>query len=407
MVSKQYLQQAPYARWRAALGDQPLPAALLDLDAVDRNIETLLRTVRRSGKTLRVATKSLRCVELLRHIERQGGAALQGWMTYDAAETAFLAEHGFDDLLLAYPTVQPRDTRLLASLAAQGKKVATVIDSEAHLAPLDEAARLRNTTLEVVIEIDMALRVGGAHLGVLRSPLRTEAEVVRLAEATRRFHNLRLAGLMGYEAQIAGLSDRDPGVLAPVAAAQRAIKALSRRVVPGRRAALAQALKQRGFSLRLFNGGGTGSVPWTIAEEHLTEVTAGSGFVTSHLFDHYDDLSLEPALFFALQVVREPAPGVVTCLGGGYVASGAAGPSRLPKPWWPQGLKLIDMEGAGEVQTPLRLPPGLSLSIGDPVFFRHAKAGEPAERFDRYHFVRGEQIVATHPTYRGEGGCFL
>lgn len=407
MRSEHDLAGQGYARWRDALGATPLPAALLDLDALDRNIEALLRAVRRSGKTLRVATKSLRCVELLRYIARRGGAAVQGWMTYDAVETAFLAGRGFDDLLLAYPTVQRRDTEALATLAAQGKRVAVVVDAVEHLEALDRAACGAETCVEVVIEIDMALRLGPAHLGVLRSPLRTVDEVVALAEASRRFRGVKLAGLMGYEAQVAGLPDRDPAAGASMNAAQRALKALSRRVIPGRRGQIAEALRRRGFELRLFNGGGTGSLTWTLEEEHLTEVTAGSGFVASHLFDHYDGLPLDPALFFALQVVRTPAPGVVTCAGGGYVASGAAGPGKLPRPWWPRGLRLIEMEGAGEVQTPLRLPPGAALSIGDPVFFRHAKAGELAERFDRYHFVRSGRIEASHPTYRGEGACFL
>jgi D-serine deaminase-like pyridoxal phosphate-dependent protein len=397
------------SRLRDALAGERLPAAVLDLDALDRNIETLVGPVRRSGKTLRVATKSLRCVELLRHIARRGGDAVKGWMTYDAAETAFLAARGFDDLLLAYPTAQADDVRTLARLAAQGTKVAVVVDAVEHLDALDQAGRAAGSVIEVVIELDMALRMAGGslHLGVLRSPLRTVQEVVALAEATRGRPGVKLAGVMGYEAQVAGLPDRDPFVSAPVAAAMRAIKALSRPRVAETRAQIAGALKRHGFALRLFNGGGTGSLGSSLREPALTEVTAGSGFVASHLFDHYDGLPLTPALFFALQVVRIPQRGVVTCAGGGYVASGAAGRGKLPLPWWPEGLCLLDPEGAGEVQTPIRTPRHLPLRIGDAVFFRHAKAGELAERFEQYHFVRGSSIAHSHPTYRGEMACFL
>jgi len=38
---------------------------------------------------------------------------------------------------------------------------------------------------------------------------------------------------------------------------------------------------------------------------------------------------------------------------------------------------------------------------------RHAKAGELCERFDVLHLIRGSERVATVPTYRGEGACFL
>jgi len=41
------------------------------------------------------------------------------------------------------------------------------------------------------------------------------------------------------------------------------------------------------------------------------------------------------------------------------------------------------------------------------VFFRHAKAGELCERFDRLHLVEGDRVVDTVPTYRGEGQAFL
>ena len=136
-------------------------------------------------------------------------------------------------------------------------------------------------------------------------------------------------------------------------------------------------------------------------------MTAGSGLLDSHLFDYYRHLELRPAAFFALQVVRRPAPGLVTCHGGGYVASGEVGQDKQPLPWLPPGLKLTPMEAAGEVQTPLLVPKGVELALGDPVIFRHAKAGELAERFEEYLLVEGDAIVGRAKTYRGEGGCFL
>ena len=67
----------------------------------------------------------------------------------------------------------------------------------------------------------------------------------------------------------------------------------------------------------------------------------------------------------------------------------------------------MPLEGAGEVQTPLVVPKGKTIAIGDPVFFRHAKAGELAEHFDEYLFVRGDRVVSRAKTYRGLGKCFL
>ena len=139
----------------------------------------------------------------------------------------------------------------------------------------------------------------------------------------------------------------------------------------------------------------------------MTEAAAGSGLYSPVLFDHFRQFRHEPALYFALSAARIPCEGVVTCAGGGYVASGPSGADRLPRPFLPTGGKLIELEGAGEVQTPVQFPPDLKLPLGAPVFFRHAKAGELAERFKYLLLMRGGRIVDEVPTYRGAGRCFF
>ena len=395
-----------YQRYRRLLAQQPLPAALVDLDAVDANLARMLAPVRAAGRTLRLATKSVRVPDLLRYLVDHSQGTIRGLMTYCAAETAFLAQQGHDDLLLAYPTARPHDAQLLAQ-ANRTATAAVVVDDVAQLAVLDRAATDAKTLIPVVIELDLAYRLlGQLHLGVRRSPLRDTAAVVELAEQLAKFPSLRLHGLMGYEAHVAGLTDRNPFTRW----SNLGKRLLKRRAIPDiarRRADVLQALQTHGFQVELFNGGGTGSLASSLADSSLTEVTAGSGFLGSLLFDAYAGQAWEPALCFVLQLVRRPAPGIVTCHGGGFVASGEAGPDKLPRPWLPEQLELLDMEGAGEVQTPLRHPAGVKLELGDPVFFRHAKAGELAEHFGEYLLVRGEAIEARAQTYRGLGQSFL
>jgi D-serine deaminase-like pyridoxal phosphate-dependent protein len=173
---------------------------------------------------------------------------------------------------------------------------------------------------------------------------------------------------------------------------------------------MVDALRAADLVPRLVNGGGSGSLDSTAACPEVTEVTAGSAFLKPHLFDYYTNehmKQLEPACFFALEVTRRPAADMVTCLGGGYVASGAVGADKVPRPWLPGGLRLLRDEMCGEVQTPLRVPPGTRLAFGDPVIFRHAKAGELAERFGEYLLVQDGAIVDRVKTYRGQGQCFF
>ena len=386
-----------YQRLKQAIAGEPLPLALVDLDALDRNFDRLLASAR--GKKLRIASKSVRCPALLRYLADRAGPAVIGLMTYTAAETEFLASEGWKDLLLAYPTVQPSDLQALVR-ANQHSTAAVAVDSAEQTDALSVAAAAAGVSVPVVIDVDMSYRpIEALHLGVRRSPLRSAAAVVALARRILTSPSLRLHGLQAYEAQIAGMTDDNPF--------KRLLKLLSRPQVERRRSALARALAAEGLALPLFNGGGSGSVSWAAGEAALTELTVGSGFLASHLFDHYRDLRLEPAAYFALQVTRAPTAGIVTCLGGGLVASGEAGPDRLPLPALPPGLKLLPLEGAGEVQTPLRVPAGTRLGLGDPVFFRHAKAGELAEHFNEYLLVRGERVESRVPTYRGLGRCFL
>src|ERR1700746_641848 len=107
-------------------------------------------------------------------------------------------------------------------------------------------------------------------------------------------------------------------------------------------------------SLEFVNGGGTGSLESTAQDESVTELTAGSGLVGPTLFDAYRRFTPDPALLFALPVVRRPGPDVATLFSGGSVASGTGPRDRLPRPYLPADLTLIGVEGAGEVQTPVR-----------------------------------------------------
>lgn len=387
-----------WARYGAVIAQEPLPCALVDLDAFDTNLDRLLRPVRAAGKVLRPATKSIRVPALLRRVLERGGSAVSGLMTYAARETLYLAEEGFADLLLAYPTVRRNDVDALAA-AARRTTIRVVCDAPEHLEALDAAAGRAGVKLGAIIEVDLSYRpIERLHLGVRRSPLRTAADVLGLADRVRRYANLRFDGVMGYEAHVAGLGDRGNP-------AKRALKLAARRVLEKTRSEIDQTLRSSGHSVEVFNGGGTGSIEWSARESVLTEITAGSGLLDSHLFDHYVDVPLVPAAYFALQVVRRPAPSIYTCGGGGYVASGAAGVDRLPIPALPEGASLLSLEGAGEVQTPIAYEGDLAL--GDPVFFRHAKAGELAEHFAEYCLVRGNRIEERVPTYRGLGHCFL
>ncbi|MFJ7999457.1 amino acid deaminase/aldolase [Streptomyces sp. NPDC096310] len=392
------------ARYDRATAHLDAPLAMVDLDAFDANADDLVR--RAGGKPLRVASKSVRCRALLERVLAREGFA--GIMSFTLAESLWLAGAGFDDVLLAYPSA---DRAAYAELAADPKLAAAVtvmVDDPAQLDLIDAARAGGREEVRVCLELDTALRLfgGRVRIGALRSPLSEPAHLAELARSVARRPGFRLVGLMAYEGHVAGVGDSLPG--RPVRSrAVRLMQSVARRELAERRAAVVRAVRAVAPGLEFVNGGGTGSVQHTAAEDAVTEIAAGSGLYVPRLFDNYTSFTGRPAALFAQPVVRRPGVGVVTVLGGGYPASGPAGADRLPVPYLPEGLRYDPQEGPGEVQTPLLGAAADDLLIGDKVWFRHAKAGELCERFDTLRLVEGDRVVASVPTYRGEGRTFL
>jgi D-serine deaminase-like pyridoxal phosphate-dependent protein len=399
-----------YTTYRDILRGQRLPLAFVDLDHFDANVGYIAGLAQAAGKTIRLGTKSIRSVDLLRRIFSAAPQVFQGLLTFTVEETAWLAAQGFDDMIVAYPSAQATDIDLMVEMTRAGKKVWLMVDNVEHLRNLSAAGEAAGLRLHACLEVDMAFRpfnLAGVHLGVRRSPVRTPEQALVLVKAAKGMAGVCLDALMGYEGHIAGMSDAVPGA-GPKNAIMRAVKGSSVRELTARRDRVVAALRAEGADLRIINGGGSGSIISTGKDPLVTEITVGSGFYASGLFHHYKEVCFEPSAFFAIQIVRFPAPGMITCLGGGYVASGAVGVEKLPLPMYPTGLKYIDLEAAGEVQTPFILPENCpALALGDPIILQHAKAGELCERFNDLLLIQDGKLIGNVKTYRGDGMAFL
>jgi D-serine deaminase-like pyridoxal phosphate-dependent protein len=395
-----------HGEFESIFAEVEAPFAFVDLDAMWSNAEAMLG--RAGTKPIRVASKSLRCRALLERIlDRDERFA--GLMTFTLPETLWLAGHDFGNLLLAYPTADTTALEELAlrSAASPSEAPIVMVDCVEHLDSIESVLGTGAAPMRVCIDLDAGWWALGGRIkvGPKRSPVHTVAQAVELAREIERREKVELAALMAYEGQIAGVGDQPPGRRLR-GAAIRGMQRRSAAELAERRAAVVAAIREFA-ELPIVNGGGTGSLELTGAEDAVTEIAAGSGFYAPTLFDAYSRFNLTPAAGFAIPVVRRPSGSTATALGGGYLASGSGDPSRVPSPWLPPGLSLDAEEGAGEVQTPLSGGPAADLRIGDRVYMRHAKAGELCERFDALHLVEGSEVVDVVPTYRGEGQAFL
>jgi D-serine deaminase-like pyridoxal phosphate-dependent protein len=144
-----------YESLRAIFQRQRLPLAF------DANVNYAACIAQGIGKTLRIGTESIRCPALMDRALAHPSSLLGGFLTFTAAETAFLANRGHDDFILAYPTVQPSDMDIISMLTKQGKQVSVMVDHMGHLKALEQAGKTNGVILNACLEIYMAYRPFG------------------------------------------------------------------------------------------------------------------------------------------------------------------------------------------------------------------------------------------------------
>jgi D-serine deaminase-like pyridoxal phosphate-dependent protein len=374
------------------------PLVVCDIDAFNQNLERVGEFLRTSKKSMRLCTKSVRVPELIKIVEEKD--FVNGIFTYNSAETLFFAEnYKIRDILLGYPTTSPIDIEELCRAASiEGVEISVMIDSKYHINQLEKAAIRHNVEFNILIELDVADHFLGQNVGVLRSPLRNSEDIIKLARDIEKCKNLKYRGIMGYEAQNASLGDTSVFI--------RWIKKRSRKHVNELREKVVNSLISEGLEPEVVNGGGSGCFQETAIEPSITEIGIGSLLFKSHIFDSIISLQeFIPSLFFVLQVVRKPKENIITCFSGGYVSSGSV--RAHPIVIKPNNLKSFKNEEFGEVQTPLKFnPKKITLDLGDPIFCRFGKAGEPLEHFNDVNIFSKGTFVDKYYTYRGLGKKF-
>lgn len=379
------------------------PSAWLDLAALDQNIERVNRLTK--SVKLRIASKSVRSLDVLKYIQAKTPHFI-GIMSYSAAESVYLLNNGFDNILCAYPSLDSESIAKTIEFVKHGATMIWMVDSLPQWQLIETLGRQHDTVLSVCLDINMSMPLPKLYFGTKRSSLMGIKEVQSLLEQTQDYAFSKVTAVMGYEGQIAGLPESLPqkSHLAPVI---RGLKAASKLQLARRRKAVVAWLTGQGHDIHIVNGGGSGSMAFTTTQPEITEITIGSAYYYPALFGYMDSMQgFKRAAGFVLPVTRHPEPNVITCHGGGFVASGAGGVDKQPHIIYPHHLQILPDEGYGEVQTPLLASSQPVPKIGSYVWCQHAKAGELCEHFHELITYRDNQIVGSMTTYRAAGQCF-
>jgi len=389
---------SPYEELKNLVKDEKFPLVICDLDAFNQNLERVGAYLRKTKKKLRLCTKSVRVPELVNKVEKED--FVNGIFTYNSAEALFYAEnYKTEDILLGYPTMSKVDVEELCQAAKiEGVRITVMVDDTKQIDLLNSVAAEKNVEFGTLIEIDVADKLLGRNIGVYRSPIREPEIVVSLARFINKKSQLHFRGIMGYEAQNASIGD-DKMLF-------RYAKKRSRKKVNIWRQNTVDALITAGFQPEVVNGGGSGCFQETATEPSITEIGIGSLLFKSHIFDSINSLNeFLPSMFFVLQIVRKPQINIATAFSGGYVSSGSV--RALPISVIPMNLKTSKDEGFGEVQTPFIFDPKeIELNLGDPIFCRFGKAGEPLEHFNEVLIYSKGELIDSYKTYRGHGKRF-
>ena len=233
------------------------PALVVDLDAMDRNIQRMADFARKHQVRWRPHAKMHKSAELALLLQQAGA---QGVCVQKVSEAEALAAGGVLDItitneVIAMPKLH-RAARLATALASRGGRLGVAVDSAEGIERLAEAMAQSGSDagMDVLVEID----VGQGRCGVPPG----EAAVA-LALAVARHPRLRFAGLQAYHGR-----------------AQHFASAAERREAIARTVQLAahtrDLIEAAGLPVPLVTGSGTGTLVNEAASGVYGELQAGS-----------------------------------------------------------------------------------------------------------------------------------
>jgi len=267
------------------------PSLVLDLDAFERNVALMARTiVQEGGKRWRPHAKAIRSPALVRRLIEAGAS---GVTCSTVAEAKVMVEAGIRDVLVASQVVRPADLELLAELNRDAIVLCSV-DAPAHVVGLAATAKRHGVRLPVLVEVEVGLQRAGAAPG---------ADAVALAQAVHAQPSLQLMGFMAWEGHVT----RVPDHAARPDAIRQAVRLLT---------GTADLAREQGLPVPIVSCGGTATFLTTSQLAGVTELQAGGGVFGDLRAREAFGVPMACALTLHATVLARPTPQRIVCDAG-------------------------------------------------------------------------------------------
>jgi D-serine deaminase-like pyridoxal phosphate-dependent protein len=347
----------------------PTPAAVLDLDAFDRNIMKMAARAKSASLALRPHSKSHKC-SAIAHRQVEAGAV--GICCAKLAEAEAMASAGVAAILVTSPIAGAAQAERAAALAQAVADFRIVVDHADGAAELGAAAQ---GPIQVLIDVDPGMGRTGVH---------DAAQALAVFRAIQAQPNLKFLGVQCY----GGHWQHMEGANARAAAIADGMAYLS---------GVIAALRQAGAEIAVVTGGGTGSFAADAAQGVLTEVQPGSfAFMDREYRDALKDDpdgAFEQALTIAATVISANHPQWVT-VDAGLKAFSTDGPlpAAVTRKFAASPYRFF-----GDEHGRLMRPEGQDVARGERVDFVPPHVDPTLDRYDVIHFVRGDVLVEIAP----------
>jgi 3-hydroxy-D-aspartate aldolase len=340
------------------------PAFVVDVDKLDRNIETAASFFRDSAASLRPHVSG-HGSPTIAHRQLAAGGTVGGIATATVGQAEVFARYGFGDIFVANVVATPLKARRLSALARTAS-VTTAADSAAAVDVLSQAASAASVTLNVVAYV----RTGQNGMGV-----EPGGPTVELARAVDAADGLAFAGLMTYEGTVL-CDSRDELEAESLNWAGVMVDAR-------------EAVEAAGLGVDVLSIGGTHNYEIVGAVDGVTEVPAGSYALMDEKYRAHRP-QLENAGRVMTCVTSMPEPGNIITDGGRKAIGGDAGNPGV------EGVEGAECRGLsaehGGIQVPEDLDHGLKL--GDRIWCVPMDVGGSVNVHDYLFAIRGGALEA-------------